>query len=224
MPRLGGRRRFKIKTWMLFVALIILLFGDATMMRSDHLKMTELRDAVLAADQAEDDEAILAATDDLREFMKSNMVVNIVEDNGVQKITFGTGPFYLERQYVRAATKALKEAEDNVKPDENPNGNIYGMAGQVCRKEAISHGWNWDNVNYINCMLSEIQKYPAADELQTQMIASLPSTELYRREYASPIWAPTLTGFMVLITLIIALVIVVRFIIWIVLKISLLFG
>ena len=46
--------------------------------------------------------------------------------------------------------------------DNNPNGNIYGLAGEVCRPIAIANGWSWNSAGYINCMMSEIQKYPAA--------------------------------------------------------------
>lgn len=217
------RKKIKIKTWQLLIILVLLLFADATLLRFDHLKMVELRDAVVAADEAEDDEKILSSLMALKEFVFSNIVINVVEENGVQKVTFGTGPFYLEKSYIRAANKALEEAEKNLASDANPYGNIYGAAGQYCRAEALKHGWAWNNANFINCMVSEINKYPASGNLQDQLVAALPSTELYRREFASPVWAPTVTGFMILITGLIVLVIFVRMIIWVVLRLSLLF-
>ncbi len=235
MKKLGGKlKKAKIKTWILLLILIPLLALDATLLRWDHIKMTELRDAVLAVDEkisedGTDEEA--AATDaelataltNLKEFVFSNIVINITEENGVQKISFGTGPFYLEHQYLRAATKALKEAEKNMASDNNPYGNVYALANGVCRPAAIANGWSWNSPEFINCMISEIQKYPAAEELQDTIIASLPSTELYRKNYASPLWAPTLSGFMLLATLIIIVVIFIRLIIWIVLRLSLFF-
>ena len=151
------------------------------------------------------------------------MVINIVDDNGNQRITFGTGPFYLEHQYNRAAKIALEEAEKELSGDANPNGNIYALASEQCRALAIQNGWSWDNPNYINCMVTEIQKYPAAAEIEDIIKANLPSTELYRKNYASPVWAPTLTGFMVLLTIIIIVVIFIRFMVWVVLRLSLLF-
>lgn len=220
-----GRFKFhKVKTWKLWVILVPLLFVDATLLRVDHIRMTELRDAVLEADKGENDEEIARNLRELREFVFSNMVINIVDDNGNQKITFGTGPFYLEHQYIRAANKALEEAEQTIVSDANPNGNIYQMASEVCRPQAIANGWSWNDPNYINCMTSEIQKYPAADEINDTIMAKLPSTELYRKEYASPIWAPTLTGFMILITLVIIVVIFIRAIVWAILRLSLLFA
>ena len=219
-----GRIKFhRIKTWQLLLILVPFLFLDATLLRLDHIKMTELRDAVLKADESENDEETTKRLEELREYVLSNMVINVVDDNGEQKITFGTGPFYLEHQYIRAANKALEEAESKLADDSNPNGNVYAKASETCRAQAINNGWTWDNPNYINCMVSEIQKYPAADELHDTIKASLPSTELYRREYASPVWAPTLTGFMILITLIIIVVIIIRMLAWIVLRLSLLF-
>ncbi len=215
--------KIKIKTWVLILVLIPLAFVDATLLRQDHVKMTELRDAVLSADVEEDDEKLAEALTKLKEFVFSNIVINVIEENGVQRVIFGTGPFYLEHQYLRAAKKALEEAEKTLASDSNPNGNIYGMAGETCRALAIQNGWTWDNVNFINCMLTEIQKYPAANEIQDTIMASLPSTELYRRNYASPVWAPSLTGWMLLLTLIIIVVIFIRGIIWVVLRLSLLF-
>ncbi len=218
-----GRFKFKVKTWQLLLLLVPLLFVDATLLRLDHIKMTELRDAVLAADEAEDDETLAMALQELKDFTFSNIIINIIEDNGVQRVTFGTGPFYLEHQYIRAANIALEEAEARLSSDANPNGNIYAAASAVCRPQAIAGGWNWNDARYINCMMTEINKYPSANEIQDQVIASLPSTELYRKNYASPVWAPTLTGFMLLITGIIIVVIFIRGIIWIILRLSLLF-
>jgi len=235
MVKMGGKlKRVKIKTWMLLVALIPLFAVDATLLRLNHIKMTELRDAVLAVDakisenetdseMEKTDKELEEALVKLKEFVFSHIVVNVVEENGIQRLTFGTGPFYLEHQYLRAANKALEEAEKNMASDNNPNGNIYGLAGEVCKPIAIANGWSWNSAGYINCMMSEIQKYPAADEIQDTIIAKLPSTELYRKNYASPIWAPTVTGFMILITLVVIVVIFIRFIIFIILRLSLLF-
>ena len=223
MKKRGRKKLSKMKTWQLLVILVPLLFVDATLLRMDHVRMTELRDVVLKADENEEDEEVVRALNELKDFVFSNIVVNVVDDNGSQRITFGTGPFYLEHQYIRAANKALKEAEESIASDANPNGNIYKMASEVCQPQAIENGWSWNDANYINCMVGEIQKYPASDELNDTIAANLPSTELYRREYSSPLWAPTLTGFMLLITLVIIVVIFIRVIVWVFLRLSLLF-
>lgn len=215
--------RVKIKTWVLLLILLPLLFLDATLLRLNHIRMAELRDAVLAADEEENDEKLEAALIDLKEFVFSNVVVNVVEENGVQRLTFGTGPFYLEHKYLKDATKALEEAENTIASDSNPNGNIYALAGETCKALARQNGWSWSSPAYINCMVTEIQKYPAAEDLQDKIVAALPSTELYRRNYASPIWAPSLVGFAILVTLILIIIILIRLIIFIVLRLSLIF-
>ena len=109
--------------------------------------MTEMRDAVLEADATEDDEATTQNLLKLKEFVVSNMVINVVDDNGVQKVMFGTGPFYLEHQYIRAANRALEEAEAKLSDDTNPNGNVYAKASEECRAQAIANGWTWNNPN-----------------------------------------------------------------------------
>ena len=221
--RLGKLKRVKIKNWMLLILLALLLFVDATLLRMNHIKMTELRDAVMAADEANDDALIADGLVKLKEFVFSNIVVNVVEENGGQVVSFGTGPFYLEHQYLRAAQAALEKAEAEMASDANPNGNIYGMAGDTCKALALSNGWTWDNVNFINCMVTEINKYPSANEIQDTIIASLPSTELYRHNYASPVWTPSFVGFMLILTLVVFVVIFIKILIWIVLRLSLLF-
>lgn len=230
-PAKRKRRRFqlhklkfhKVKTWVLLLILIPLLFLDATLLRIDHLRMSDLRTAVLDADAAEDDQAIADNLAALRDFTLSNIVINVIDDNGQQKVTFGTGPFYLEHQYIRDANAALEQAESELADDNNPYGNIYQAASEVCQPQAIANGWDWNTPDYINCMMGEIQKYPSSEDLTDTVAANLPSTELYRLNYASPLWAPTLSGFCLLITLILIVVIFIRFLTWIFLRVSLFF-
>ncbi len=244
MANLGGKIkeivrkrkwRVRVKAWMLLVVLVILLPIDATLLRHDHIRMTELRNAVLEADErisndeSDEEEAaeeaeLAKALVDLKEFVFSHIVVNVVEENGVQRVTFGTGPFYLEHQYLRAATKALAEAEAMKVDDSNPYGNIYAAAGEYCRARAYENGWSWDSSGYINCMMEEIAKYPASEELTDKIVAKLPSTELYRKNYASPIWAPSLSGWLILLTVVVAIAILIRFIYWLVLRLALVFA
>ena len=106
--KIKKRKKLRIKTWILILLLIPLIFADIWLLRQNHIKMTELRDAVLQADADEDDEKLAAALTELRDYTFNNVVINVVEENGTQRITFGTGPFYLEHQYLRAAKKALE--------------------------------------------------------------------------------------------------------------------
>ena len=216
-------KNFKVTTWKLLLILAVMLFLDATILRFNHIKMTELRDAVLTSDEQEDDAAVAANLDKLKEYVFSHIVINVVDENGKQKIMFGTGPFYLEHQYIRAANKALEEAEAKMGDGSNPNGNIYQAASEVCQPQAVREGWTWNSPGYINCMMGEIEKYPSSEDLQAQLVAELPSTELYRKNYASPLWTPSFAGFMILLTLVVIVVIFIRIIVWIVLRLALIF-
>ncbi|MBQ3309983.1 hypothetical protein IJG73_00880 [Candidatus Saccharibacteria bacterium] len=215
----------QIKTWQLFLVLLPLLFVTATLLRFDHLKMTDLKNAVLAADEAEDDAAILTALENLKKFTDTHIVVNIVEKNGRQNLTFGTGPFYLEHLYIRKATEEIAKAEQKLQEtgDTNPNGNIFAAAMAVCKPQAIANRWSWNSPNYLNCMTGEINKYPATDDITDSLTADVPSTALYRYDYASPVWAPTAAGFCILLCFILIVVIFIRVLIWITLRIALIF-
>ena len=214
-----------IKTWQLILILLPLLFVAATLLRFDHLKMLDLRAAVLAADQANDDQAIVDSLQKLKDFTDTHTVINIVEKNGRQELTFGTGPFYLENLYIRTATAAIAAAEKKLAEtgDTNPNGNIFAKAMSICKPQAIANGWAWNSPGYLNCMTGEINKYPASDNITDTLTADVPSTGLYRYDFASPAWAPNATGFVILACIILTVVIFIRILIWFILRILLLF-
>lgn len=212
-----------MRNWQLLLVLIPLLFVTATLLRLDHIKMVELRDAVLAADAEDNDEAITAALEKLQTFVFSHIIVNVTESNGIQTLTFGTGPFYLEHQYLRAANAAIEQAEAELVDDSNPNGNIYAAVLAICRPQALANSWSWNHPSYLNCWTTELAKYPASDNFETNLAAKVPSTELYRHNYASPIWAPSWAGWAILACLIILLIVVVRILIWCILKVALIF-
>ena len=214
----------KLKTWQLCLILILLVALSATFLRIDHIKMTNLRDEVLAADEAEDDERLATALENLKNFTFNNIVINITEENGAEKIKFGTGPFYLEHQYLRAANKAIEEAESTITSNNNPNGDVYAKVVSECRNIAIQSGWGYRYPSkYINCVSSELQKYPSSNYIQDTITASIPSTELYRKEYSSPLLAPTFSGFLIVLSVIVLVIILIRAIIWLILRLALLF-
>lgn len=213
-----------MRNWQLLLILVPLAFVTATLLRLDHIKMVELRDAVIAADESGDTDALDKSLVALQEFVVSHVVVNVVETNGVQSITLGTGPFYLEHEYLRAAEAAITAAEQEFANDSNPYGNIYGAVLGICQPLAIANGWAWNNPNYLNCWTEELAKYPAGGELSNQLTVQIPSTALYRREFASPIWAPSWAGWAILACVLILFVIFVRLLIWCVLKIALIFA
>lgn len=213
-----------VRTWQLIIILIPLLFFTATLLRFDHLRMVELRKNVLAADEVGNEEELARTLLGLKNFVDSHTVINVVEENGVQSIIFGTGTFYLENQYIRDATAALEAAANNTEVDDsNPNGNIYAAVAAICQPQAIENGWQWSDQPYLDCWMNELAKYPESDIKDNQITANIPSTELYRRSYASPIFSWTPAGLAIIACIILAVIIIVRLVIWFALKISLLF-
>ncbi|MBR5621362.1 hypothetical protein IKW75_02695 [Candidatus Saccharibacteria bacterium] len=217
------RKLARIKTWQLLIILVLSLFIEATLLRFNHIHMTDLKAEVAAADEAGDEEAIKSALNKLNDYVRSHIVVNVVEKNGISRVTFGSGPVYLENQYNRKASAALEEAEANAATDENPNGNVFAKAMAVCQPLAQQNGWTWDNPDYINCYTSEIAKYPASDRIEDTYAATLPSTALFRYDFASPVWTFSPAGLMGIVCIALGVIVLVRFIIWLLLKVALLF-
>ena len=212
------REKFHISSWKLILVLILLVFLAATLLRFDHIKMTELRSEVLAADEAADDERLVSALNNLRDFTFTHIIFNIHEANGEQRIIFGTGAFYLEHRYLRDAEAAMAEAQaliDNSSARTNANGNIYRKVADICDARGKRYGWSYPDKQYINCWQTELQKFPAEESIATDLSALLPSTETYRYDYASPIWCACPSGIVILIAAILILILFIRLLIWI---------
>lgn len=218
------KHSFRLHTWQLILIFIPLAFLTATSLRADHLKMVDLRDAVLAADEKGDDKAIQSSLEELRQFTFTHIVFNTTSDNGKEEIIFGTGPFYLEKQYTRKAQAELEKARQNAETvySSNPNGNVFQKSAEICDALGKKNGWRYPDPAYINCFQEQLQKFPATDESNDFIQAMIPSTNLYRQEFSSPIWTPSLSGFLILACIILSFIIFVRILIWIFVLVALL--
>ena len=184
--------------------------------------MTELRAAVMAADEANNDEEIAKALNELHGFVLKHIVFNAIEDNGEQAITFGTGPFYLENQYLRKANEAIAAAQKEIeKNSSNPNGNIYKKVSAVCDAQGRKYGYSYPDKRYLNCWVNELATYPIEESMDAYGAATLPSTELFRYEFVSPLWYPCASGIVIAIALLIAVWIAARILYFIVTTIAL---
>ncbi|MBQ3305935.1 hypothetical protein IJH02_00660 [Candidatus Saccharibacteria bacterium] len=211
-----------VKTWQLILILLPLLFITATFMRFDHIKMVELKEAVVKADEGGNDAEISRTLEELKKFTRTHTVINVVERNGESYVTFGTGPLYLEKQYLRKTGEILEQAAANPPSDDNPNGNVYAAAMSVCQPQAQANGWAWNDPNYINCYMTEINKFPTSEKIEDEYVVALPDTTLYRFDFASPMWTPTLSGLFTIICLVLIVIIIIKFIIWLFIRIAIL--
>lgn len=190
----------RIKTWQLIVLLVLMGFVAATFLRLNNIGMTQRRTAVLDADKTGNQDAIKSRLFDLQRYVSSHMNTSM-------------GAIYLEEQYKRDSEKANSTASS----DDNPNGNIFKKAQEICAPR-YKHLGNFSQP-YKQCVLDEIAKYPSASELTTSL--KLPKPEAYRHSFASPLWSPDFAGFSVLACFVILLIIIGRAIGLIILKIIL---
>jgi hypothetical protein len=182
----GIRQLRRVKTWQLLILLLLVGFIAATFLRLNNIGMIQRRDAVLAADKVGDGEAIESRLYDLQRYVAAHMNTE-------------TGPFYLEQQYRRDAQKAVDAASN----DDNPNGNINAKAEAVCRPQYTV----WSPA-YVQCFTDELAKFPPSPDPAQNV--NLPSTSLYRHEFADPLWSPDFAGWSVVVGVVILLMIITR--------------
>ena len=188
----------RVKTWQLLIILLISLFVAATFLRLNNVGMVERRAAVIAADEQGDEEVIIQRLYDLQQYVSRHMNTDL-----------GRG-VYLEATYNRDYQRALDIASN----DQNPNGNIYKKAQEVCAPKFDRY-----SAAYLRCTTDELAKYPAANELISSVTP--PNQNSYIYSYTSPLWSPDFAGWAVLFCLLIMLIIVVRLITLGVLKLML---
>lgn len=183
------RQLQRVKTWQLLILFILVAFIAATFLRLNNIGMLQRRDAVLTADKAGDETIIQSRLYDLQRFAAEHMNAS-------------TGPFYLEGQFKRNAQKLVDAAKAS---DNNPNGNINAKAEAVCKPQFTV----WSPA-YVQCFADQLAKYPPSPD-PTQNVV-LPSANLYRHDFLSPLWSPDFAGLSVLVCGFIILMIIVRFI------------
>lgn len=146
--------------------------------------MIERRTAVLNADEQGDKETLQARLFDLQRYAASHM-------------NAASGVVYLEGQYKRDTKQAIANASAN---DKN---NINAKADAICKRQYGGY-----SQAYVQCFANELAKYPAGyyDSQKVQ----LPNPNLYRQEFASPLWSPDFAGFSLLATGLLVLVIGLR--------------
>jgi hypothetical protein len=184
----GIRQLQRVKTWQLLIVLLLVGFIAATFLRLNNIGMVQRRDAVLAADKTGDQQVMQSRLYDLQRYAATHM-------NG------DTGAFYLEQQYRRDAQKLVDAAKD----DSNPNGNINAKAEAICKPQYTV----WSPA-YVQCFTDELSKFPPSPD-PTQNV-KLPSTSLYRYDFAAPAWSPDFAGLSVLVCFVIILMIIARLI------------
>lgn len=177
----------QVKTWQLIILFILAAFIAATFLRLNNIGMVQRRDAVISADKQGKEEETIARLYDLQRYVSSHMNTDL-----------GKG-VYLEQGY----TREFNAWQEKQYGDANPNGNIYKKAQEVCAPQFSSYSYA-----YLQCTTNELEKYPAANELETG--ADKPRQEAYIHSFSSPLWSPDFAGWSVLACLFILLLILTR--------------
>lgn len=183
------RRLQRVKTWQLVVLLLLMSFIAATFLRLNNIEMVQRRDAVLNADKNGDAQVTQTRLYDLQRYVASHMNTNM-------------GTIYLEGQYRRDSQKIIDAASN----DDNPNGNVFKKAQDICRPR-YQHLGGYSQA-YQQCVVSELKSFAPADDPVTKV--KLPKADEYRHSYVSPAWSADFAGFSVLICVAILLVIIAR--------------
>lgn len=177
----------RVKTWQLIILLIIVGFISATFLRLNNIGMVQRREAVIEADKAGDQDAIISRLYDLQRYVAAHMNTDL-----------GRG-VYLESTYNRD----LQSWQQNSYGDANPNGNIYKKAQDVCAPQ-----FKYYSYAYLECTTNELSKYPAAANPASE--SSKPRQEAYIHAFSSPLWSPDFAGWSVLVFGAIMLLIIIR--------------
>lgn len=166
----------KVKTWHLFVLLLIFLPLSAYFLRQNNLKMIELREAVIQIDkETKDISKIEPALLELRNHVLSHMNTSMA------------GPVELPGSYDVAVKKAQVEAEKAGRV----NAKIYKKAQAKCENAAIP----------LTVRAQCIQDYVLSHSESGRLVEAIdfPPKEQFSYNFTSPRWSADLAGLSVAI-------------------------
>lgn len=178
-----------IKTWQLLILLLLALFLTATFLRLNNTGMLARRNAVESADKAGNADETAARIYDLQRFSAAHMNAE-------------SGVFYLQEQYNRDVKAAIAAASGDTDGYDTPQ----ARADAICNPNLQIHGYS---KAYQDCMLRELSK---AGQVVDPASIDLPKPALYRYSFTAPIWSPDFAGWSMVVTVLIALVIILRLI------------
>lgn len=166
----------------------MLVAASAFFMRQNNLRMIELRNLVMQADEQNKD--IPAALNNLQSYIATHMNTSM-GDRGI----------YLEHSYQRAYDAAVQKAAQGG----SASAVTYQQADKACQ-DLFSKTSSFPA--YIQCVTDKV----AASGAAADPIASIqaPSADLYRFNFAAPVWSPDVAGFTLLTAMLVAAIIAFR--------------
>lgn len=189
----------RVKTWQLLLVLVICALIAAFLLRQNNLRMIELRNVVMQADEdpAGDPKTALLA---LQKYVSSHMNTNL------------GGGLYLQETYQRDYTAAVQAAVNAT----NPNSQLYHQVELECRPV---YQRTRSFPAYTQCAHEKLsQLAPNQDALAN---LKTPPVDLYHYNFVSPIISFDPAGIFTLITVLVGVVIILRLITYVSLRLLL---
>lgn len=177
-----------VKTWQLFVILLLVLLVSATFLRLNNIGMIERRNAVMSADATGNQTAL-----------QNNLYA--LQRHAATHMNASSGAIYLEESYKREAIRLVDEAKKSSTVAQD----VVEKSDAACRAQFPGY-----SQAYVQCNASEQAKYAGNENAQAAV--TFPNPELYRHEYSSPFWSPDFAGWTVVICVLLTGVIIVRLI------------
>jgi hypothetical protein len=179
----------QLKTWQLVIIFILMCFVSATLLRINNLGMLDHREMVAKADESGDKQKIQEELLSLQRYVSAHMNTSL--ESGV----------YLEHSYNRDRDAAIQKASEST----NPNSKIYQRASNECQSRFVGGVESFRN-DYVQCVLDRVSALSAAEDAVGGL--QLPKADLYRYDFASPVWTPDVAGLSTLLTLLLGIIII----------------
>lgn len=168
------------------IAFLVGLLLSSITLRNNYQTMVELREAVYAADK--DDKDVAKALGALQSYVVRHMNTNLSTDTSVYP------PIQLKYTYERL----LAAEQERI---EGVNSSIYTEAQAFCEQQNSS---DFSGRNRVPC----IQQYIQDRGVRTKEIPA----SLYQFDFVSPSWSPDITGWTIVLTSLLGMIVTLRLI------------
>lgn len=185
------KRLEHINTWQLVVLLVLSAFIAATLLRLNNVGMVERREAVYSADKAGDDDVLFERLYALQRYASSHMNAS-------------TGDVYLDKKYQRDVERIVSQTEKANRDSSDRSAELLYQAYATCRDRFPGY-----SSAYTQCVGAEQDKIP--ENAIGVARAEFPPAALYKHNYISPVWSFDFAGVAVVISILLAGAVVIRF-------------
>lgn len=185
----GILNRFDDVLMLILIILFIALIASSIFaLRSNNLKMIELKNAVYTADEQNGD--VEAALKNLRNFVFSHMNTNLRANSNSSEPPI---------QLINRFNAAVAAEQARVATLSASAASVYSAAQAVCERSSLA----------LTARAQCIQDYVTQHGSDVPSL-NLPAKEFYTFDFASPRWSPDLAGWLLVAAACVGIVIIIR--------------